>query len=205
MKNLSLTISSLLHPLLIPTWGFLLLLVTPNPYRDLAFDYKAMLWVIVLVFTFIIPAIFIAALKHFKMIDSYQMYHHRERVIPMLIVFLSYFGCIYVLRKFNAPTIFPLLMAVSTISIALAGMISTVWKISAHLTAMGGLVASLIIVSHHLNENYSLLIGGIILITGIVGWARLYLDAHNKDQVLAGFVLGFSAIYFPVLLTPVLG
>lgn len=205
MKKLSLTISALLHPLLIPTWGFLLLLFAPNPYSEMALDYKAMMWIIILVFTFIIPAIFIALLKHFKIIDSYQMHHHRERIIPMAIVFLCYFAGVFVLRKFNAPNIFPLLLAISTIGIGLAGMISTVWKISAHLTAMGGLIASLIIVSSHLNENYSILIGGIILITGTVAWARLYLEAHNKDQVLAGFVLGFSAIYFPVLLTPVLG
>lgn len=205
MKTLALIISTLLHPLLIPTWGFSLLLFAPTPYSELANDYKAMIWIIIWVFTFIIPVIFIALLKHFKIISSYHMHHHQERIIPMMIVFLCYFAGVFVLNKFNAPIIFPLLLALSTIGIGLAGLISLVWKISAHLTGIGGLIASLMVVSFHLNENYSLLIGGIVLLGALVTWARLYLEAHTRDQVLAGFILGFSAIYLPVLLTPALG
>lgn len=205
MKKFALGISTLFHPLLIPTWGFLVLLTSQNPYGLMPFDYKAMLWLIVVSFTFLIPAIFIGLLKRLKFIDSYQMHHHQERIVPMMIVFISYFAGVFVLRKFNAPLIFPVLLTVSTISIGLAGLISIIWKISAHLTGLGGLIAAILIVSQHLESNLSLLLSLVILLAGLVGWARLYLDAHNRDQILVGFILGFSCIYFPVMITPALG
>ncbi len=204
MKKLSLAVSTLFHPLLLPSWGFLLLFLTQNPYGFLPFEYKGILWLIVLTFTLFIPLIFIATLKGFKVIESYQMHDHRERILPMFIVFLSYFAGVFVLRKFNAPYILPVLLTVSTISIGLAGLISLVWKISAHLTGMGGLIASVLILSRHLHENYSVLMAGVILLAGIVGWARIQQKAHDKDQILAGFILGFSCTYFPILLTPLL-
>lgn len=204
MKNISLAVSTVFHPLLIPTWGFLLLFISNNPYGFLPFEYKGILWLIILTFTFIIPAIFITILKNFKIIQSYQMHYHKERIVPLLIVFISYFAGVFVLRKFNAPYIIPLLLTVSTISIGLAGLVSMAWKISAHLTGMGGLIAAIIVVSLHLQVNYSLFAASVILLAGIVGWARLHQNAHDKDQILAGFILGFACTYFPVLLTPIL-
>lgn len=202
MKFIAKLISVILHPLLIPSWGFLVLFLSNNPYALQPIALKSILWTIIFVFTFVVPAILISFLKYFEIIKSLEMKTHGERVYPMMITFLSYFASIFILRHFNAPLIIPLLLTGSIISLGFAGMISIAWKISAHLTAFGGLIAAILILSVQVNANYSPIISLVILLSGIVAWSRIYLNSHNLSQVFSGFILGFSCVFFPVFLTP---
>jgi hypothetical protein len=75
--------------------------------------------------------------------------------------------------------------------VLLAGIISRFWKISLHLLAIGGVVG--IFIALQLMEGgvlYLLLI--FILLSGILGVARIKQKAHNHTQVYVGFLLGVS-------------
>jgi membrane-associated phospholipid phosphatase len=77
-------------------------------------------------------------------------------------------------------------------------LITSFWKISAHQTAMGGWVAVVAVLSTKFTSEplfYYLLL--IILLSGLFGTARLYLNAHRPAEIYGGFLLGFG-ICFPV-------
>ncbi len=194
-------LSILFHPLLIPTFGFLVLFLTNNQYGNQSFELRSMLWVMIFTFTLVIPAILILLLKRFGVIKSLEMEHHSERIYPIMITFLSYFACIFTMHYFHVPLIFPLLLTGSIIGIGMVGMISIVWKISAHLTGYGGLLAATIVMALHLDADYAVLLSFLFIIGGLVGWARIYLNAHSVPQIFSGFIIGFASVFFPIILS----
>jgi membrane-associated phospholipid phosphatase len=74
------------------------------------------------------------------------------------------------------------------------------WKISAHLTGIGGLLGG--ICSFAL--NYSMLplplIIIVLVLTLLLMLARLYLNAHTPLQVVCGFLLGLLCTFTPTLI-----
>jgi len=85
-----------------------------------------------------------------------------------------------------------------TIAIVLVAVINHWWKISAHLTGMGGLIGGILtyqlstaqLLSTFHFPLFTLVIA--LVITWLVMIARLYLNAHTQWQVIAGFALGLS-------------
>ena len=83
--------------------------------------------------------------------------------------------------------------------IIFAAIISKFWKISLHLLAIGGVVG--VFIALQLMEGgilYVLLI--FILLSGILGVARIKQKAHNHTQVYVGFLLGMSVELISLLL-----
>ena len=83
--------------------------------------------------------------------------------------------------------------------IIFAAIISKFWKISLHLLAIGGVVGVFIALQ--------LIAGGVlylllifILLSGILGFARIMQKAHNYTQVCVGFLLGISVELVSLLL-----
>jgi membrane-associated phospholipid phosphatase len=97
--------------------------------------------------------------------------------------------------------IFLLLVALGAIAALLAvTIINRRWKISAHLTGIGGLLGG--ICSFAL--NYSVLplglIVGVLAISLMLMYARLYLNAHTPMQVVCGFLLGLLCTFIPTFI-----
>jgi membrane-associated phospholipid phosphatase len=88
-----------------------------------------------------------------------------------------------------------------TLSLILLTIITFFWKISAHSVGMSGILGMLVGFNYQLGEGvlfYPILIS--IVLVGLIMTVRLYLDAHNIEQVVAGFVLGFVVNLLTVLL-----
>jgi membrane-associated phospholipid phosphatase len=78
--------------------------------------------------------------------------------------------------------------------ILLAAIITIKWQISAHLMGIGGLVGMLISFAYFLQMPLLVVISGILIVAGLVGFARLQLQAHKPSQVYAGFLSGVFLI-----------
>ena len=64
------------------------------------------------------------------------------------------------------------------------------WKVSAHMAGMGGIIGAIIAFSIKLSVNMVLALMIFILIAGLVGFARLKLNAHTPGQIYTGFMIG---------------
>lgn len=201
----ALVLSGLFHPLLIPTYMYVLLMVV-NPFlfgsNDFG-DQRAILTLVMMVlYTAVIPMISILLMIALNMVSSVMMAEKSERIGPLLLVMVLYFWVYYNLSQSNdVPTIFSTFLLGVVIALAVAFVINVMDKISLHTVGMGGLVGMLMITMGLFGANgiafggvtvgLGLLLLGGVLLAGIVGSARLALGAHDSVQIYAGYIVGF--------------
>jgi membrane-associated phospholipid phosphatase len=194
-------ISYLFHPLLMSTYGFLILFFTPNyvsVFTPLAL--KLAILGITLVFTCILPLVNTVILLKTGRIKSLKMEDPSDRNLPYAGTILYYFGLFYLFHTATIPSIFKVLVLGAAVAIALTFIINFKWKISAHTTGIGGIIGALLATIYRLNTEFYLMLMVVVLIAGIIGYARLKLNAHTPAQVYTGFLLGFLTEFFIVLL-----
>lgn len=100
---------------------------------------------------------------------------------------------IYSINTFNnaVDQIFMPYILASTFTIVVATIITYFWKISLHTIGMGGLVAITIICARMMPLLALKLVPIVVVCAGLVGFARLYLQAHTHAQIHVGFAVGF--------------
>ncbi|MBQ2067644.1 MAG: hypothetical protein II457_01830 [Paludibacteraceae bacterium] len=194
------SISVFFYPLFIPTYGMILfcrayaLHVRPLPT----------LWVVVALFgtvslTCLIPLGAIVIRMARGKVTNLQIDDPRERTMPYAYTCMG-FGCwaYLMVAILHAPSFIGLVAVGATIAIGLVSIINRWWKISAHMTAMGGLFGGLM--------SYCLGVGGFptwvtlciwIGVVLAVMYARLYVNAHTPAQVCAGWLLGIVCTFTP--------
>jgi len=185
-------ISILLHPMFMPLLALhLTLLVLPS----LAFTLSQNLLLIygILIFsTMVLPLASIFWLMRKGKVSSLEMSNHKERSLPLFkaVIWMS-FGY-YLLQNllFYTPILKAELLG-AIIIILIAAIVSKFWKISLHLLGIGGVVGVFIALQIiHGDFLYLLLL--FILLSGLLGVARIKQKAHNYAQVYAGFLVGLS-------------
>lgn len=186
-------ISVVFQPLLIPIYS-LLVIFGLNNYISIIIPLPAKQLILALVFstTFLFPALFIFLLYKRGMITSVQMRNRNERIFPLIITSIFYFLAFHMIRKLQLPEVYLKLFFGSAVLVTITLLISLFWKISAHMTGIGGMLGMLIGLSQIIQNN---LAGWVILIAfccGLVGFARLKLLAHTQAQVYGGFFTGFA-------------
>nr|MBA3901746.1 hypothetical protein [Bacteroidota bacterium] len=73
-------------------------------------------------------------------------------------------------------------------------IITLAWKVSAHMVGMGGLAGAVIGLSVKFSINLQVLIISLLILSGLVGYARLQLSAHTHTQVYFGFLIGLASM-----------
>lgn len=185
-------ISYLLHPLLMPTYGFALLFYTNNYISTFtAPDVKLLVLGITFVFTFILPGINVVILLKTGRIKSLEMETGSERILPYTSTALYYFALFYLFYNADFPNVFKIVVLGAAVCLLLAVVISFKWKISAHTIGIGGIAGATMGIIYRLQLDMALLLMLVLVLSGLAGFARLKLNAHTPAQVYTGFLLGF--------------
>lgn len=200
MKSIAHLISTIFQPLLMPTYGVMLLFV----YTYFGVIYQQQFWIIiapVVLFSFVIPAILIFMLYRLGIISDLSLKVRSERIYPYIITLLSYTVMIFFYHKMRMPTWFFMIMVSSVAIMITATLITLKWKISAHMFGIGGLIGGAMSVSYFVeHSNPYFMFMGLFIIAGLVGTSRLILKRHTIAQVIAGFFLGFILAFVGVWL-----
>ena len=189
-KTFAKILSTILHPLLIPSIGLLILFNSGSMLEFLPFQAKKIILLIVFVSTTILPLTFVPFYIFQKIITNVQMDNSKERLIPFFVTSVLYAFCYYMLIRLGAPKTISNFILVGAISVFTLFILSFFWKISAHTLGMGGLVGALIAISFRLNVNLEYFIIVSILFSGILGYSRLALEKHKSFQIYIGWILG---------------
>ncbi len=186
-------ISYLFHPLLTPTIG-LWFIFQAHSYISfiVPLDLQKALYVVVFITTFIFPVTSSLLLLAIGRIQSLEMKTPEERRLPFLLTAIYYSVGYYMLTtKVPLPAQLNLVLLGANISVVLTMLINLKWKISAHTIGIGGLFGALLGFSYQLRVNILVELMLVLLIAGLVGYARLRLSAHTQSQVYAGYIVGF--------------
>lgn len=190
-------VSVIFHPVLIPTLGLYLLLNSGFYFSMLTWDAKRFVLLVVFFTTCILPMLSVAIMALNPKFNI-SMPQSRDRILPLASSSIFYYLGFLLLSKVRAVPDFKIFMVATVLVIVALLLISFKWKISTHMAAIGGLTGTLFALSFRsgINPIYSILI--VVLVSGLVGSARLILNKHNIWQLLTGYGLGFLVLYFVI-------
>lgn len=188
-------ISTVLHPIVIPTIGILLyFILTPV---NLSRHQQYTILSVVFISTYIIPLLLLILLKSIGYISSYQVKRISERKIPIFFMMALFF----MLGKFFYETniikdlsylFFGVVLGLGLIYILFVFKIKT----SLHLLSIGAALGYFLL----FQQLHSLAITPIIIIflllSGLLASSRLHLKAHTNTEVYLGFFIGLVAPFF---------
>lgn len=188
-------------PLLMPLYGLLLAF----NLSILSFMPTGAKWtyaIITVGITVILPMLLIFLLKKVGLVHDIGLNGRKERFLPYLISILSMGGLGWFMWTKGAP----MWLVMFYMGGAVAGAVNTIvnfkWKISAHAAGIAGVVALLIrIVStgFPLPSAQGWLIASIV-VSGLLGSARIWQGRHTMWQVLAGYAVGFTSVILMTLI-----
>lgn len=191
--------STVFTPLMMPTYGVFLVLWT-SVLCLLPMGTRIMVLIMVLGITCVLPIISIGALHHFKIISNKQLDKQHERLYPYAFAVLCYIAAAFYLNNIHSPMWFVMFAAGGALACLLDMIINLWWKISAHMTGIGGIVALLFQIHVQGLSAFNLfwLLCLTILVAGVLGTSRMILKRHDLLQVLAGFAVGYFCVSFMI-------
>jgi hypothetical protein len=202
MNKFATIITYLFHPLLMATYGCLLVFfgLTDTIYAMFTpLRLKVVITIIVFVFTFLLPVLNLLILYKLKYVSSLSIEERNQRTFPLILTSICYFGLFYMVQDFNIWPAIKLFVLGGGICILFTAIINIWWKISAHMIGIGGMFGVLLAMGALMQLHLVVVVSICILLAGIIGFARLYLNAHTHNQVYAGFAFG-GAVQFLLFL-----
>ena len=190
-------ITLILHPVLLPTLGFFLLLNSGFYFSFVNWEAKRLLLLVVLFSTAILPLLSMSILAinpRFKL--SFET--GSQRALPLLFSSVFYYMGYLLLNRLNAFPILKIVMIASVMVILGLLLASLKWKISSHMAALGGLTGVMLALSFRTGVYPLWGIITVIIASGLTGTARLYLEKNKLWHLEAGYALGFTFLYLTI-------
>lgn len=189
-------ISTLLHPLFVPAIVLAYLVYfSPNVFFGYPTEIKQWWLITVSYITITFPLLTVILLWRLKFIDSIHMHGQKERYGPLIASMLFYFWVFWLFHKqFQAPLLIQTLLLGTFLTTVMVFMSSIFFKISMHSSAWGSVLSFATICAFQCVDNSIILLIISILLAGIVGSTRLYLNAHTPKQLWAGYIMGIIAM-----------
>jgi membrane-associated phospholipid phosphatase len=205
-RSAAIAISVIMHPLLMLTYitGILFLV---NPYLFTFNGHEKRTHLLSLFMTsFMLPTIAILMLKWLDMVKTYTLYNREERIGPFIICFIFYFWIyLSISRNNELPVAMSFFALGSLIGLGVTFVINLFFKVSLHAMGSSGLVIMIAFVMWlFADTNFSLRHLGLdwkasttvllylsVIMAGLTGWARLYLNAHTPRELYVGYAVGF--------------
>ena len=187
--------SAMLSPMLMPTYGVLLVLWT-SYMSSLDLGLRVTILLVIFGITCILPMFFIAMLHQFKIIKDKRLISSKERLYPYIFALLCYIGACFYLDHVHAPKWFIMFCAGGTLAVVVSLVVNLWWKISAHMAGICGIVALIYYMHLQMLEAFSLLWVMVVavLLAGALGSARIILKRHTFWQVMAGAANGYICV-----------
>ncbi len=211
MKFLANLISWIFLPLFMPVYALLLTMYIPsleegffqnNTIYLLDPRLKLALLGIFFLFSFLAPAISLVILKRNNKISNLEIDNRSERSIPILVTaiysaILAWFLMVKTPSGILPPSVY-LLPAGGTVAILLVLLITRFDKISLHALGVGMLMGFLIAYFQTQAQFQLWILLLATVVSGVIMFARLYLEKHNLRQCLMGYFLGLIVIYLTI-------
>lgn len=184
-------ITFIFHPVFL-TLYFLLLLFSMDFYASLLLPLKAkvIITIIVIFTTLLLPGLMTYFFYRLKLITSIRMISKDERIYPLLVQAIFFYMTYYLLKQNNIPVLFSFYMLGATFLTVCALVINFYYKISLHMIGMGGIFGFLLGLSFWFELPLTGVLLIIILLSGLVGAARLKISTHKISEIYSGFLVG---------------
>lgn len=187
-----------LHPFLQPLY-LMALLLTCTVFAGYPVLVRLYLLGVVVLYTMLIPLLALGVLRSLGRVSDFRIDNRNERIFPLLIGAVCYLLCALTLGRIESAAFIRKFMVAAACCEMMCLAVSLRWKISLHLTGMGALTAMLVVMNFIGVGNMFVPLIAVVVASGALAAARLYLGCHNGMQVFAGFCGGFVVATLAVL------
>jgi|SRR5690554_1066798 hypothetical protein len=189
---LSWIISIVFHPIAYVSLAALLLLNILPEFIYLHDEVKNMYLYRVFLLTYVFP---IAAIPLYLLLSRLfrlnpDPYH--TRIFLLILTTFMYVFAYNVLKQYMVFTYINVFLLLSAILLFISLIITYFWRISLHMIGAGAFFGLFLTLLFFRDMYLFSHIIASALICGFVGFARLYLKAHNQSQIYVGFSVGLS-------------
>ena len=188
--------STIFHPMIMPSLAVMILFAIPS-YVSFSTPpgVRRLVTGLVFVNTCIAPFLVILLMKKTGLITDMMLDKRTDRVYPIMVSAFFYLFTYYLFRQASLPSLLNYFIMGATLLVLLGFVITFYWKISLHMMSMGGFTAYLVVLSFLLGYEMPGLIVGSIIASGMLGSARLKLNAHKPSQVYVGYLTGMLVMF----------
>lgn len=187
-------ISIALHPIAMPSFLMLALFNSGTLVSFYPASVKLRIFLLIFVYTFALPLLMLPIFLRQRLVKTIHMFNHTERIIPFLFAFLFYAFSVYTLMGIQGLWVVKMFMLASSIAVFITLAVSFFWKISAHMVGMGGASGFLLVLNLRLGADILEFMILALLLSGVVGTARLSLDEHSPSQIYTGYFVGLASM-----------
>ena len=189
------TLSNVLHPFLMPTYGALLVLWT-SVLCLLPPGTRVAVLVVCMGITCMLPIIFVSVLRHYELFDFGNFSSRRKRAFCYLFCAACNAAAGAYLLHSHAPMWFVSFMLGAAAAALVTAIVSWMWKISPHMAGIGTVIALIC-------QLQSMGLGAIglfwllcfaIMVAGLLGTALMALRRQTLWQLVAGVLVGYACV-----------
>jgi hypothetical protein len=119
-----------------------------------------------------------------------ELRERRKRFAPYALAAISYCTCAIILYRLYVPHYLSAIIITFIFCMMVCGLFNLKWKISTHTAACGLMIGILLPYSVIFLFNPLGWLSGFILLSGLIGTARLILQRNTLFEVILGFVVG---------------
>lgn len=195
-------LSILLYPLWIPTYGMALFVwayIVQNPLLPINYGILCIAGTFML--TALIPMLMILLMWKMKQVSSLYIEDATQRTRPYLCSIICFvFWCFFLSSTMHLPKMWLWTSIGATVALTIVLVVNHWWKISAHMTAMGGLLGGICSIGLWFGTPITPVVIVVLLLSLLLMYARIYLKAHSSLQVVCGYLLGLVCTFLPNLI-----
>ena len=169
LRFMAKVVSYIFHPLFVPTYIFLLLmLLVPYEFAGITpWQLKLRLFSVFWLTAFF-PAFAVFLLWRLKFSESIFLRTQKERIIPYIITMFFYWWMHYLSRNFSdQPAVLKFFYTGIFMATAAGLILNNYYKISLHGMGMGGASMAIVLFAFYYHQPMGLVIAGALLLTGI--------------------------------------
>ena len=194
LYRLSQIISIAFHPIFMPLYGLLIIFSAPTILYFVPLKIKKLTLLVIACNNIILPLSLILMLYSRGIIKSFQAREKKERTIVLIITTILYLVTTTLMLRLPIPNLIKVYFVSTTFVSFITLIINQFWRLSLHSVAVGGLLTLVCLMVYIFNVPVIWYISGMVLLSGLVMFSRLYNEDHEPAEVWTGFFAGAASM-----------
>lgn len=182
-------VSVICSPYLVPLLAFAFLFFFTYLMMTQA-RYKTIIFSVVANFTVLVPMLSVSIFKKLSKVSDEDMHTTQMRYFTIGMFAISYVFCMLLLKRMSAPWILSGVVLAMVLGFILIMASNMFIHLSEHLLGAGVLIGTLLTASEFFQFNPLWMLSLLIILSGLVGAARICLRRHNLLEVFLSYFIG---------------
>ena len=182
-------VSAVFTPFSIPFLAFLALFLF-SYLRMRPLPYKLVVLGVVYCFTIFLPTLTIFLFRKMNGFKRRDLLERRRRYVPFLLTIVSYAFGLAMMYRLNMPWYMVNIIWAALVIMVVCVVLNLRWKLSEHMAGAGAVIGGVTVFCSLFNYNPVWWLCIFILVSGMLGSARIILRHHTLGEVLGGFAVG---------------